>query len=91
MKVAMYKLYDSYRYQVMWHHPKLQADPEQYACYYETNFLEYAKHYAMTLLGKGATVYVYDTEYNVRVKDFETHEKEKPTKVKRNKPPRKSE
>ena len=78
--MPMHKLYDSYRYQVMWHHPKLQPDPEEYACYYETNFLDHAKHYAMTLLGKGATVYVYDTDYNVRVRDFENHEKEKPAK-----------
>ena len=39
----MYKKYDSYRYQVMWNHPKLMVnDPEHFECYYETNFLEHA-------------------------------------------------
>ena len=68
----MYKKYDSYRYQVMWNHPKLMAnDPEHFECYYETNFLDHAKYYAMSLLGKGATVYVYDTKRKERVKNFD--------------------
>ena len=68
----MYKKYDSYRYQVMWNHPKLMVnDPEHFECYYETNFLDHAKYYAMSLLGKGATVYVYDTTRNERVKNFD--------------------
>lgn len=70
----MYKRYDSYRYQVMWNHPKLMGDdPERFDCYYETNFLDHAKYYAMGLLGKGATVYVYDTKLKQRVKDFDEH------------------
>ena len=68
----MYDRYDSYRCQVMWNHPKLMANnPDHFECYYETNFLEHAKYYAMTLLGKGATVYVYDTERKERVRDFD--------------------
>lgn len=66
----MYNRYDSYRYQVMWNHPKLMGNPDDFQCYYETNFLDHAKYYAMTLLGKGATVYVYDTEKEQRVKNF---------------------
>lgn len=67
----MHKRYDSYRYQVMWSHSKFMEDPDQFDCYYETNFLDHAKYYAMSLLGKGATVYVYDTQRKERVKNFD--------------------
>lgn len=81
--MSLHKMYESYRYRVMWHHPKFHKDPEQYDCYYESNFLDYAKYYALRMLGKGATVFVYDADYDIRVKDFETHEKEKPAKINR--------
>ena len=67
----MHKRYDDYRFQVMYHHPKLSEDPDMFECYYETNFIDHAKYYAITLLGKGATVYVFDKELNQRVRDFD--------------------
>ncbi len=67
----MYKRYTDYRYQIMWNHPQLMGNSEQFECYYETNFLEHAKYYAVTLASKGATVYVNDRELNERVRDFD--------------------
>lgn len=67
----MHKRYETYRFQIMWNHPQLMADPDHYECYYETNFLEHAKYHAITLASKGATVYVNDTELNERVRDFD--------------------
>ena len=67
----MHKRYEDYRFQVLYHHPKLSEDPDKFECYYETNFIDHAKYYAITLLGKGATVYVFDKELNQRVRDFE--------------------
>lgn len=67
----MHKRYDEYRFQVMYQHPKLSEDPDKFECYYETNFIDHAKYYAITLLGKGATVYVYDNELKQRVRDFD--------------------
>lgn len=49
----MHKRYEDYRFQVMYQHPKLSEDPDKFECYYETNFIDHAKYYAITLLGKG--------------------------------------
>lgn len=68
----MHKRYEDYRFQVMYQHPKLSEDPDKFECYYETNFIDHAKYYAITLLGKGATVYVFDKELNQRVRDLST-------------------
>lgn len=68
----MHKRYESYRFQVMWNHPKLMGNTEKFECYYETNFIDHAKYYALTLLGKNATVYVYDNELKQRVRDFDS-------------------
>lgn len=76
----MHKRYTSYRFQVMWNHPKLMSNSDQFECYYETNFLDHAKYYALSLLGKGATVYVYDTELKERVKDFDDERYQKSAK-----------
>lgn len=77
----MHPVYTSYRFQVMWNLPKLMGNSEHFECYYETNFLDHAKYYALNLLSKGATVYVQDTELNERVKDFDDERYRKPASV----------